>query len=113
MRGENTPEDYIPCIVFARLRKELGLTYESISADTGIPVTTLSGMAGFSVVANPGRILKLAEYFRRSHGLGYVTADYFLGGGPEDRERIETIKKQEEIKKAQDSKPPFMEWMGD
>lgn len=111
MRGEAKPEDKIPCIVFARLKKELNLTYAAISIETEIPEQTLVSMAGLSPVGYPSRLKKLADYFRNVHGLDYVTTEYFLSGGPEDTERIENVKIQAEQKKngTDRERPPFLE----
>lgn len=107
MRGKTTPEDKIPGIVLARLKQQLNFTFYELSIETGIPESTLSGVAGLgSAICNPSRIEILAKYFRDIHCLEYVTSSYLLSGGQEDQGRIELLKKQEEIQK---ETPPFFE----
>lgn len=122
MRSEATYEDYIPSIVLSRLRQELGLTYAEICLGVGMPPSTLNGNIGTSsetsIITYPGRIVKLADYFRNEHGLEYVTGDYLLRGGPEDVEKINALKRQFEIEEQiKDSnvpreKPPFFDITG-
>jgi hypothetical protein len=110
MKGEADLEDKIPCIVFERLRQELGLTFEAISSDLGIPVSTLIGTSSLIPIGRVSRISRIAKYFREIHGLSYVDTDYMLNGGKEDQERIEKVRYDMENKTVEET--PFEKYLG-
>jgi transcriptional regulator with XRE-family HTH domain len=109
MRGKTTPEDKIVGVVLERLKKEVGFTYYEMAVETGIPATTLQGIASSKIaLGNPGRISLLANYFQRIHALDYVDEKYFLTGNEEDRAVIEGLRQQERIQERNEL-PPFFE----
>jgi hypothetical protein len=109
MRGKTTPEDRIVGVVLARLKKECDFTFHELEVETGIPATTLQGIVGhYTALANPGRLIPLARYFREVHGLNHVDEKYFLTGEAEDQEKIELFREQERIER-QAELPPFLE----
>lgn len=113
MRGETKPEDKIVGVVLARLKKQLGFTFDEMEAETGIPRTTLSTVThSLTALGNPGRIPVIASYFQNVHGLDYVTERYLLTGGPEDQARIELLKREAAITAEEferQTRPPFFE----
>lgn len=110
MKGESELEDKIPCIVFERLRQELGLTFEAMSKDLEIPTSTLVGNSALIPFGRVSRISRIAKYFREVHGLSYVDTDYMINGGPEDMDRIEKVRHEMENKVVEET--PFEKYLG-